>query len=409
MKDKILLQINTVLTSNATGRIAEEIGLCAMSLGWKSVIAYGRNTRPSGSMLLKIGSPWGIWMHWLISRIFDAHGLGSRMATRKLIRQIQELEPSIIHLHNIHGYYLNYPLLFDFLAKNKIPVVWTLHDCWAMTGHCSHFDYIKCDRWKTKCDGCSQKNEYPRSIGFNRALANFECKKRLFGDVKNLTIVAVSDWLAKTAKESFLNSHRIIRIYNGIDLDKFHSRREHKESIASRNCLVGVNYILSVANPWSEKKGLTDFYRIRKKLSKVYEIVLVGMSDEQLQALPSGITGIKKTEQQEELRILYAHALAFVNLTLEDSFPTTNLEALACGTPVITYHTGGSVEAATAETGRIVAQGDLDGVVKAIVELSEKDRSELSKACRNRAEGCFNKKDRFREYIDLYEELITNT
>jgi len=402
---KKLLQINTVINSGSTGRIAEEIGILALSNGWESYIAYGRNERPSKSTLIKIGSQIDTIIHGLQTRIFDRHGLGSQSATKAFVKRIKEINPDIIHLHNIHGYYLNIEILFDFLVSYNKPVVWTFHDCWPITGHCTNFDFVGCERWKTSCYECPQKKEYPASLMIDRSRKNFLLKKELFSSLKNITIVPVSDWLAQIAGQSFLKNCSLHTIKNGINTTTFHPFDDN--SIRVKLNLIHKFIILGVANVWSPRKGLQDFIELSTLLESEYQIILVGLNDSQISKLPKNIIGLSKTESVEELASLYACADVFVNPTFEDSFPTTNLESLACGTPVITYKTGGSPESIDTETGFIIAKGDITGLQQAIYTIKNNSKHKYSSACRLRAIELFNKDDRFREYIKLYESLLT--
>lgn len=402
----ILLQINSVANTGSTGRIAEGIGQTAIKAGWKSYIAYGRYANPSQSELIKIGNKWDIWNHVLQTRLFDRHGLASKGATKDLIQQIKRIKPDIIHLHNIHGYYLNYPILFEYLSKTNIPVVWTLHDCWPFTGHCAYFSYINCEKWKWKCKHCPNLKEYPTSFGLDNSNTNYKSRKKYFTSISNLTLVPVSDWLENLVHQSFLKKCYSQRIYNGVDTAIFHPMPT-SNSILNKYPIPNSNFVLGVANVWEKRKGLQDFIQLRKFLPAFYSIVLVGLNSRQITELPNGIIGIQRTENIEQLRDLYASALAFVNPTWEDNFPTTNLESLACGTPVITYRTGGSPEAISPETGFVVEQGDIQGMVNAIKKICQEGKETYSKACRDRAVRYFNKEERFQEYIDLYNQILS--
>lgn len=401
-----LLQINSVANTGSTGRIAEGIGLAAIKAGWKSYIAYGRYANPSRSELIKIGNKWDIWNHVLQTRLFDRHGLVSKQATKRLIQQIEEIKPDIIHLHNIHGYYLNYPILFEYLSKTNIPVVWTLHDCWPFTGHCAYFSYINCEKWKWQCKQCMNKKEYPTSLGLDNSNTYYLLRKKHFTSISNLTLVPVSDWLENLVRQSFLQNYQLKRIYNGVDTAIFHPMPT-SNSILNKYSIPNSNFVLGVANVWEKRKGLQDFIQLRKILPTSYSIVLVGLNSRQIAELPNGIIGIQRTENVEQLRNLYASALAFVNPTWEDNFPTTNLESLACGTPVITYRTGGSPEAISPETGFIVEQGNIQGMVNAIEKICQEGKATYSKACRDRAVRYFNKEKQFQEYINLYNQILS--
>ena len=402
-----LIQINTCLNSGSTGRIAEEIGQIVMNAGWTSFIAYARESNQSQSHVIKIGNERSVIWHGLDTRLFDRQGLASRCATQQLIKRIEAIHPDIIHLHNIHGYYLNYPILFEYLSRAGIPVVWTLHDCWAMTGHCSYFTFAGCERWKTGCFDCPQKREYPSSLLFDRSRQNYADKKRCFNSVKNMTIVPVSDWLTNIVHESFFKDYPVHRIYNGVNTEVF-SPQDNKTTVRSKNGIHTPYMLIGVANIWSERKGLNDFIKLAGILPDDCMIALVGLSEKQMRNLPQNIKGVRRTESTKELAELYSAADLFVNPTWEDNFPTTNLEALACGTPVATYRTGGSIEAVTPETGFIVEQGDIQGLLKVIEQMKSKGKKAYTIACRQRALDCFRKEDRYSEYLALYEELINN-
>lgn len=401
---KKLLQINSVVNSGSTGRIAEEIGQTAIAAGWKSYIAYGRNERPSKSELIKIGNDWDIKMHGFQTRLFDRHGLGSRSATKDLIEKIKEISPDIIHLHNIHGYYINIEILFNYLRNTNIPVVWTFHDCWPLTGHCAHFTFVGCEKWKTQCYNCPQKKNYPSSWVVDRSEKNYNLKKELFTSLPNLTLVPVSNWLSEILKESYLQHYPLNVINNGFNTEVFKPSSDKvfriKYSLENKFILLGV------ATSWGSKKGLYDFIELSKLLKTDYQIVLVGLTKKQIEQLPDNILGIERTESVKELAEIYSASDVFVNPTYEDSFPTTNLESLACGTPVITYKTGGSPEAIDELTGIVVEQGNIGKLIDAINKVKDKGKQSYSEACVNRAHRLYKKEDRYQEYIELYEKLI---
>ena len=298
-----LLQINVTANSGSTGRIAEGIGLVAQSAGFESWIAYGRVGRESTSNLIQIGTKYDFLEHGFESRIFDNHGLGSRSATRSFIQKMEQRKPDIIHLHNIHGYYLNYLLLFQYLSKADIPVVWTLHDCWAFTGHCAYFDYAGCNRWQTECHHCPQKRTYPASYLFDRSKQNWRDKKHYFTLPKRMTIVPVSNWLGDLVKQSFLGKYPVQVIHNGIDTDVF---RPYSPEIAkAKYGMEDKKVLLGAASVWSPRKGLRDFIELAKILPQEYQIILVGLSRNQAKRLPENITAIPRTESTQALAELY--------------------------------------------------------------------------------------------------------
>ena len=407
-----LLQINPVLRkSTSTGRIMQEIGELAIQHGWKSFIAYsyGRDgIKPCSSELVPVGNKWSVAWHGVVTRLFDRHGLASGRATKDFIRKIDEIKPDIVHIHNIHGYFLNYKELFDYFSRRNIPVVWTVHDCWLYTGHCYYYSYIRCDMWKNGCGNCPQKRKFPASLIFDRSAQNFIDKKKAFTSMpKNLlTIVPVSDWIRNEMKESFLKDYPFRVIHNGIDLSVFDIY--DTESVKQKYGLQNRHILLGLASIWSEEKGLNDFIKLAGMLNDDEVIVLVGITPEERKMLPDNVVGIGRTENIRQLAELYAAADVFINPTWQDNYPTVNLEAIACGTPVVTYRTGGSIEVITENTGMIVEQGDVKGLMDAarIIEHNGKDR--YSGACRKYALEHFRKEDRYEDYFRLYDELLNN-
>lgn len=393
-----LFQINVTANWGSTGKIAEDIGKLAISDGWESWIAYGRGTPTSNSHLIRIGNDWDMKIHGLQTRVLDNHGLASKWITREFICKINEIKPDIIHLHNIHGYFLNYPILFDFLKEFGAPVVWTLHDCWPFTGHCAYYDYVKCDLWQTGCHDCPQLRSYPASLWRDRSRKNYLQKKDSFLGLHNLTLVPVSDWLKEKLSQSFLSDYPSVTIHNGIDLSVF---TPYETLVKDESKKI----ILGVASVWDRRKGLDEFIKLRRLLPEDFTIILVGLSQDQISILPEGITGISRTDNVRQLADLYSMADVFVNPTLEDNFPTTNLEALACGTPVITYNTGGSPEAVDDQTGIVVPYQDVFTMAEKIKYVCESTPFSSEK-CRQRAEKFFNKEFTFQKYIDLYNKLI---
>lgn len=394
-----IVQINS-FNGGSTGNIALNINKMASQNNWDTKFYFGRywknRTQPSTSSI-KIAFNWETKFHATMARIFDNMGHGSWLSTKKLISKLNFENPDIIHLHNIHGYYINYPLLFDYLRQSGKPIVWTLHDCWSFTGHCAYFDYSGCNKWKTGCHNCPQIHTYPKSLFIDNSERNYNLKKKLFLSLGNqLTLVPVSNWLKELIKESFFKETKIITIHNGIDTTAF----------SPQPTIEGRDYVLGVASPWSERKGLNDFFMLRSILPSNIKIVLVGLSKQQIKGLPDGISGIERTQNINQLATLYSNATIFFNPTYEDNFPTTNLEALACGTPVLTYNTGGSPEAVTEKTGFVIPQGDLQNAMEIIQKIKREGKSQYSEACREYALKNFRKEDRFSDYIKLYEDLL---
>ena len=395
-KNKTLLQINECLHFS-TGKITQQVGETAIIAGWNSFIAYSvrEPAIPSKSRIIKVGTCLNSYIHYVENLVFDREGLSSRLATKSLVNHIKSIKPDIVQLHNIHDHWLNYRILFEYLNSTDIKVVWTFHDCWAFTGHCFHFVTKDCQRWKTECHDCPLQGEYPKTL-LDRSRKNFELKKRLFTSNLNLTIVGCSNWMAGLVRQSFLKDKRIEVIHNGIDLNVF------KPSGSRPND--GTFRVLAVSNVWNKGKGYYDILKLREYLPSDYEIIIVGLTADQLKELPIGIKGIQRTQNVQEMVDLYSSADVLINPTYADTFPTINIEALACGTPVITYKTGGSPEIIDGKTGIVVEQGNLDALTNAITSLRENPLD--SKECRKRAEALFNKEERFKDYINLYEQLL---
>lgn len=403
-KMKKLLQVNVVANSGSTGRIAEEIGKTAMANGWQSYIAYGRNDSHSQSQLIRIGSDWDVKMHGIQTRLFDRHGFASKKATNKLIQKIDWLKPDVIHLHNLHGYYINIELLFNYLKKTNIPIVWTLHDCWPVTGHCVYFDFIRCEKWKTQCNRCPQKATYPASYFIDRSKKNFIIKKELFSSMPNLTLVSVSQWLANIIEQSFLKNSSLRVISNGIDTDVF--QPVPVKSILTKYSLDHKFILLGVANVWSPRKGLMDFVELSKKLDSDYQIILVGLTQKQINTLPKNIIGFKRTESIKELVELYSTADVVLNISYEETFGMTTVEGFACGTPGIVYNATASPELIDNATGIIVEKGDIEGLGRAIQQIKNKEKKFYTEACIERARRFYRNEDRYQEYLDLYESIL---
>lgn len=402
-----LIQITCSLNSGSIGRIAEQINNEAQKQGWETWIAYSRGINSSQSKLIHVGNKLDIYEHYFEHRVLDNEGLASKDATRKFISELDIIQPDIIHLHNIHDHWLNYQILFEYLNKLDKPIVWTLHDCWTFTGGCYHFVNKKCYQWRDgECtNGCPGVcNKKVRRL-FEKTEKHFQLKKKLFLESKKLTIVPVSYWMEGLVKESFLKDKNIVTIQNGIDLQQF--RPLDCIEIRKKYNIGNSNYVIGVSSVWLPYKGWNDFLKLSEMLPQGVKLVLVGLDEQKLkEAAKYGIIGILKTESVSELAALYSGAICFCNLTYQDTFPTTNLESQACGTPVITYRTGGSPEALSEQTGFVVDQGDLSAVCNAVDIISSNGKDFYTKLCRERAEQCFNKEDRFEDYIKLYESLL---
>ena len=399
-----VLQINSVCGIGSTGRIATDIHNILIEQGHESYIAYGRDLPKNCENVIKIGSKVDNYRHVVKTRIFDKHGFGSKQATIKFIDNVKKLDPDIINLHDIHGYYINIEVLFNYLRESKKSVVWTLHDCWAFTGHCSHFDYIGCEKWINGCLNCPQKSEYPRSVLADNSAANYIDKQNLFCSLDDLHLVAPSSWLREKIQVSFLKKYDIELIHNGIDLQNFKPRQS---DFRERFKLGDKFIILGVAYNWGLKKGFDYFIRLSKELKRDEVIVLVGVTMDQIKKkLPPNIIGVTKTTDTNELAEIYTAVDVFVNPTLEEVLGLVNIEALACGTPVVTFNTGGSMECIDCKSGLIVDKGNMTQLFEAINKIKEYGKENYSKHCTKQAVDKFNKKDRVRDYINLYKRML---
>ena len=401
---KILLQINSYINFGSTGKIVEEIGRLAIKNGWESYIAFGRKDRKSASKKIKIGDNFSIAKSLLKTRIFDKHGFSAKKETEILIKKIEEIKPTIIHLHNLHGYYINIEILFNYLNKSSIPILWTLHDCWSFTGHCAYFDFVSCEKWKTTCSKCPQKFSYPSSYLFDRSELNYNIKKKLFTTNSNIMLVPVSHWLDKLLEESFFRNISTQVIHNGIDLEIF--KPSIQNNIKQKYRLGNKFLILGVASVWNRRKGLAEFIKLNDLLDERYKIILIGLSQKQIKNLPKNIVGISHTENVSELVQFYSNADVFINPTFEDNYPTTNLEAIACGTPVITYKTGGSVESISQNTGLVVEKGNIQALFKAVEIIYSKGKEFYHNSCIEYAKANFDKNKAFQKYLKLYKSLL---
>lgn len=394
-----VLQINSVCGYGSTGKIMVEINQILNKQGHSGVMAFGRGDYKGGQPAIKIGNSFDNNYHAIYTRLTGKTGFASYRATVDFIDYIKKFDFDVIHMHNIHGYYINLEVLFDYLKSIKKPVIWTLHDCWAFTGHCTYFDISKCEKWKNGCNKCPQKSKYPSSYLLDNSDWNYHKKKELFNSIDNLTIVTPSRWLADLVSQSFLRRHPIKVINNGIDLKVFKPTKSNfKNSYNFENRFI----ILGVASIWGNRKGYHDFIKLSNMLDENYQLVMVGTTEKQAKELPTNILAISRTSNVKELVELYSMADVFFNPTYEDNFPTTNIESLACGTPVVTYKTGGSPEAIDASCGLVIEQREVEVLRDILNNFSAYGFS--NQACINRAK-LFDNNKRFGDYINLYKSV----
>jgi len=329
------LFINSVAGFGSTGRIAAEKCRELMGQGHQCVLAFGRDKANCDDIsTVQIGSGLDVKIHAMRNRLLDDHGFGSKAATRRFLQWVREFDPDVIWLHNVHGYYIHIGLLFEYLRGCGKQIIWTLHDCWAFTGHCAYFDYAGCDKWKTGCCSCPQKGSYPASCGLDNSRSNYRRKKQLFTGIPDMHLIVPSYWLQSRVQQSFLQEYPVEVVYNTINREIFKPtpsgfRREHG--------LEGKKILLGVASVWDERKGLKDFLELSQLLDDRYRIVLVGLNPAQIQALPKQILGLPRTNSMEQLAAVYSAADVFINPSAEETFGMTAMEARCCGTEAIVY------------------------------------------------------------------------
>lgn len=393
--------INSVCGIRSTGRIMSQLALGVEAAGGESFMVYGREAVPEylKNKSYCIESPFGVRLHGLRARLLDDVGLGSAVATRRLLKKLDAFSPDVLHLHNLHGYYINYPILFDYVKKNRIPVIMTLHDCWTFTGHCSHYTYVGCDRWRNGCHHCPQKKEYPTSWLLDNSRKNYRIKQKAFRGVEEMVLVTPSRWLAGECRESFLGEYPVTVIPNGIDLGQF---RPTPSDIKKRYGLENKRLLLAVSTAWGDgRKGLEDIIRLPELLPEDCTIVVVGITEKERAKLPPSIVAIERTNNVQELAQWYSAADVFINPTYEDTYPTVNLEAIACGTPVVTYPVCGSPEAVIpGVTGYVTEKSDVTDLAKTSLKAMELKREDI----RPHASG-FGLENFAQEYMALYRQV----
>lgn len=393
--------INSVCGIRSTGRIMAQLASAVENAGGESLMIYGRETVPTAlkQKAFRMESELGVRLHALQARIFDSAGFGSKWATGRLLARLDAFRPDVLHLHNLHGYYIHLPTLFAYIKQKKIPTVMTLHDCWTFTGHCSHYDYVGCQKWRTGCAGCPQKGEYPTSWWLDRSSQNYERKRACFLGVEKLILVTPSAWLAEECKQSFLRQYPVEVIHNGIDLFSF---KPTDGDLRQRFGLEHKKILLAVASAWEDgRKGFDDVVQLAGILPDDCQVVMVGVAEKQKKTLPRNVLGITRTNDVKELAQWYTAADVFINPTYEDTYPTVNLEAIACGTPVVTYPSGGSTEAViSGVTGYVTERQDVAQLAKmslCAMELKEKMSGRYAEAFDN---GLFAQ-----NYLSLYRKL----
>ena len=391
-----ILMINVVCGIRSTGRICTDLATALEDQGHEVKIAYGREEVPEQFQryAVRIGTDLDVEIHGVLARTLDASGFGSKSATKKFIEWVKDFDPDVIHLHNIHGYYINIEILFNYLRNCRKKIIWTLHDCWASTGHSAYCDAIGCEKWKTGCSHCPNLKEYPKSyLDFSNR--NWKRKRELFNEIPELTIVTPSNWLAGLVKASFLSDYPLTVIHNGIDTSQFYPlKSDFREKYGIGNKFI----LLGVATTWEERKGLNDYYELASSIGNEYQVVLVGLSKTQLRRSPSNIIGLERTNNIRELVNIYCAADLYVNLSYDETFGLTNVEAQLCGKPVVGYDSGAMKES-IAQGGIIVPRGDIPAVARAIHLI--KNKSFIPHLVNN---SRVDKKLSIKSYLSIFED-----
>ena len=396
---KVLL-VNTFIGHTSTGNLVYDIYKTNIATGNQCMIAYGRQSIKDCKDTYRIGNKLDYTLHALWTRVTDLNGLCSCRATRKFISFIESYKPDVVHLHNIHGYYINIKILFSYLNEKRIPIVWTFHDCWPFTGHCPYYTDVECEKWKTECFYCPKKRQHPASLFLDNSRFNYRLKKTLFTASSRMVITPVSKWLENEVKESFFKDCTIETIYNGVDLEVFTPR---SSSFKERNGLDKKKILLGVAINWVQSKGLDDLIKLSQIISEEYKIVIVGLTKKQIKELPTSILGIEKTSSRVELAEIYSAAEVFLNPSREETFGMVTAEALACGTPVIVYNVTASPELVDNNTGAVVPVCDINGIYEAIKCI---DKEHMRGACLKKAMELFDRKKNQMRYIEVYKKLL---
>ena len=388
-----VVQINVTCGVGSTGKICLAVSRLLNGKGVENYILFSEEDSDY-EYGIKYADKLSIKLQALKSRVLGNYGFNSKALTKKLIAKLEEIQPDIVHLHNLHGHGCNLEMLFGYFKEKNIKLYWTFHDCWAFTGYCPHFDMIGCNKWQIQCYDCPQKGAY--SFFFDKSDKLYNKKKELFSDL-DLTIITPSQWLKGLVEKSFLKDYEVRVINNGIDLDVFKpSESDFREAHGLKDEFL----ILGVAFNWDERKGIDVFSDLAGTLPKDCRIVLVGTNENTRKLLPSDVIAIDRTENQQQLAEIYSACDLFVNATREDTFPTVNIESLACGTPVLTFATGGSAEIIDSTCGMAVEKNNTDALKDAVLTIKE-SRPFTREACLKKSAE-YRKDDKFKEYADIY-------
>ena len=391
--------INSVAGFGSTGKLVSTLSMMDEVDG---KVYYGRKKDSSNAISMRFTGDIGNVTHAIGTYLFDDHGFHNAMETKRMLKDLDEFNPDIVHLHNLHGYYVHVGVLFDYLKRKNKKVIWTLHDCWSFTGHCAHYDGIGCDKWKSKCYDCPITNEYPFSWNKHNVTKNYERKKEVFTSIKdNLTIVTPSYWLEEQVKQSFLKECHVMTIHNGINLNDF---KYTESSFREKYHLEDSFIVLAVASVWDMTKGIEDLKELANSLPENIKLVVVGGTLSSNTTTIENALCIPRTNTVKELCEIYSASDAFINLTKQDTFPTVNIEALACGLPVITYKTGGSPEILTEKTGIVVEKNNIEKMKEVLIELAKNNSFKIEDCIEVASHYSLDKM--YESYLGLYKKVM---
>lgn len=398
---KKIVEINGI-NYGSTGNTAINIATEAKKQGYDMYLFF-RNSRVGKSRLKENQELIGNWLDKVISErlcyITGLNGYFNIINTHSLLKRLDQIKPDLIHLHSLCDSFVNIEMLFKYIIKNDIPVIWTLHDSWPFTGRCAQ---NRCTKWQEGCGNCPHKDYYPGTLYFDNSKKVLEKRAKLYNQLNNLTIVTPSKWLGSLVSKSiFKNKYPVKVINNGINLNVF---KPTESSFREKHNLQDKYIVLALAYYWDHSKGLDIIIELSKRLPSNYQIVLVGTNDELDKILPSNIISIHRTNTQEELVEIYSASDVFINPTRDENYPTVNMEAIACGIPVITFDTGGSAEIISDNTGSSIKMNDTDGMEKEIIRVCE-TKPYSKEDCLKRSKS-FDMQDKYKEYVQLYKQLL---
>lgn len=398
-----VVQINGVRQKGSTGKIVTDISNLMDLEAIENYIVYSGYRETKAPNSIPMGGFVNVKAHQLLGYVFGNTGFHSSFRTWKMLSLLKKMKPDVVHLHNLHGYFINIKLLLNFLKIQNIPTVWTLHDCWVLTGHCTHFDHVECDKWQANCQHCPQVKRFPYSLLLDRSKKLHQLKKALLMDFDKLQVVTVSNWLQEIVKKSYLASKSMVVIPNGVNLDVFHPQADLNKRI--QYAIEDKFVILGVSNTWGIRKGLDKFIRLSSMIPNDWKIVLLGLSAEQIKGLPHSIIGIQRTKDMKELKDWYCAADVFVSLSLEETMGLVVVEAMACGTPIVVYDTTASPELVGQDCGYIVSHNNIDELLEALGKIKKNGKKKYSQNCIDHVCKNYDKEKNYRRYFDLYARI----